>query len=433
MDKPVRVRFCYPYHCMSEVKKATSIVTLTLDLDYKYPRSREAWLSLLELSRAKATITESKGVLFFLNLESKRPAEFVYSIDRRWPELSPTDHALWTQWHDALDSLRATVQFGDQVLSRALILVDLAAEEMDGTEPNLEARLSQRSRRALMNVQRLFKRYLASNWNPSVPVDHYDWNPFDELWDAVRPIETLSDTRKPAEGRLDAPVRTHGAPAQTNVSQTPTSETLSIDDCPNRFQLVGTVWHVRFGSEYGNFDRGRTRGFQYIWSLLSAPNPTRALSAVDLYQMVNPPLQGESPATYALDSREHNARRMSHQEFVDTTSLEELKDSLALLRESLEEADTPAERHLIQSEVAKLESLLRRSTGLGGRSRAFPASESRSARENIRAAIKLAFRHFHNANPPMMALAKHLDDHIRYEGDTIAYRPPGQDPISWKV
>lgn len=420
---------------MSELKKAKSLVTVTLDLSYKYPHSRDAWLAVLELIRSRASIDDAQSALISLNIESKRPADFVYSTDRHWPDLTAIERALWIRWHDALDDLLTSTQFSDRLMDRALSLVDIAAEEMDGTEANLESRLSQRARRALMNVQRVFRRLLTSNWIPSVPVDHYLWIPLDELWDAVRPIETLSETRMPVE-RCASVSSTQVRTAQAREGHPSGVPPVSsfVEDSQYQFQLFGTVWHVRFGSEYGEFDQSRTRGIQYIWALLAQPNPINAVSASSLYKAINLQVNDTADVALAARSSKFGFPTLSHQKLVDGSWRRDVEEELALLRKSLLEIDTTTARQTTQRRIVELDSVLRQSTGLGGRSRAFPVSdENRRARENIRAAIRSAIRLFRSAVPPMSTLALHLEESIRYESDKIAYRPPVPDKVSWTV
>ena len=179
------------------------------------------------------------------------------------------------------------------------------------------------------------------------------------------------------------------------------------------FKVVGEVWHVRFGDEYGEVvDRV---GMARLFTLLLQPNPAEPISALRLCGVNNPGIE---------------ERYASHQEVLDTRTRGEYREKLAELNTEIEEANNSGnvaeaerltrKREAILRELRKDSMKRRKGKELG------PKDAREKAAEAVSRSLKTIYATLRKKGLPKAA--DHLEKAIKIESYAFAYRPGPQSP-----
>jgi hypothetical protein len=181
----------------------------------------------------------------------------------------------------------------------------------------------------------------------------------------------------------------------------------------NEFKVVGEVWHVRFGDEYGEIvDRV---GMARLCALLLQPNPAEAVTALRLC---------------GVDEQGIEEGHASHQEVLDARARREYHDKLAELNTEIEEANNSEnipeaerltrDREAILGELGRDTAKRRKGKELG------PKDAKEKAAEAVSRSLKTTYATLREKGLPKAA--DHLEKAIKIESYAFAYRPGPQSP-----
>ena len=262
-------------------------------------------------------------------------------------------------------------------------------------------------------------------WVHGLPVfdDGTTASPIGRLWEVLKEAraalsrvsaDAVETARKQAKGDAGKPPAPDLAGESfapgTAASVPPQGKALLYE-----FKVVGEVWHVRFGDEYGEIvDRV---GMARIFSLLLQPNPAEAITALRLC---------------GVDESGIEERHASRQEVLDVQARRQCRDKLAELNADIEEANNSGnlaeaerltgEREVILKELRKDRMSRRKGKELG------PREAKEKAAEAVARSLKTVYSTLRQKKLPKAA--DHLNRSIKTESYAFAYRP-GPNPPAW--
>jgi hypothetical protein len=186
------------------------------------------------------------------------------------------------------------------------------------------------------------------------------------------------------------------------------------EDYPHQFERDGEVWRLRFRGERGAF--GDTKGLRCIARLLEKPN--RGIEALNLE---------------GIDAKSV-PRQQADDDVLTEEAKAEFKERLGEIRGEKETAvnsGNDAEYERLEKEGDGILKQLKAMTGTNGRSRKLQAGNAAvAAHDRVEKAIKAAREKIAEAG--LRELADHLENTIKAEGVSFAYRP-GSPASEWKV
>ena len=184
-------------------------------------------------------------------------------------------------------------------------------------------------------------------------------------------------------------------------------------DPPNEyiFRLSGNIWHLKFGTEEGDFSN--SKGLQRIRSLLEEPNT---------------PISGLTLC--GSDSRCEMLTHSNDRAF-DPEGLANCNRELEEYDEEIEKAKKNADEAQLVAWTKKKDELLaqlKRDTRLGGGSRTLGKNNpAKSALVNVKESIRDVRKKLRKGEL-MSSMADHLQQHIKTEESSLAYRPSSPAP-----
>jgi hypothetical protein len=199
----------------------------------------------------------------------------------------------------------------------------------------------------------------------------------------------------------------------------PSADSDSDDNELFAFYLSGTGYYIAGFGEHGHVSN--LKGFQQIYLLIQTPgNPVPMLTLVE----------ADEDERIAVDKR-------SQQPMLDPRAKQELYDKIAEEKADLEQAEfdnNNVEANHCREEIEKLETELRKATGLGGKSRDLNTNFDK-LRSRIAGTLKTSYEKLQAANPPMKLLANHFELSISADGTGKAYiyRPALNPPPEWDI
>jgi hypothetical protein len=225
-------------------------------------------------------------------------------------------------------------------------------------------------------------------------------------------LQPLADPAGPAA--REKPPAPPPIPPTRQVQAGPSGQS-TIEEPAYRFELVGDIWHLRYGNEKGTI-ADTLKGLKCLARLLRSPH--LPINALDLEG-------GDStkfPAGWGKDAKVPQEVEAAYRERVRQL----LGD-----RAEAEERQDQEEYDRIDAELQTIMDELKRAKGLGGRRRDNgPLTEAAQAHDRVEKALKAVYARLEQKGLP--ALAAHLKKHIRAEEPTFAYRP-GVPAPDWKV
>jgi len=158
----------------------------------------------------------------------------------------------------------------------------------------------------------------------------------------------------------------------------------------------------------------KTRGFEYILKIISSTKsgmPMASLTGADKDQRLTSDSHSKQPE---IDEQARNEieRRLL-----------ELSDD----RKKAERENNPMEIAACDEEHKKLESQIRRATGLGGKSRDLNNPLDK-LRPSIHGALNRAHKKLRDARPPMIRVAEHFESNISSASGCFVYHPAKPSP-----
>ncbi|MCG3124663.1 MAG: hypothetical protein GIKADHBN_03138 [Phycisphaerales bacterium] len=180
------------------------------------------------------------------------------------------------------------------------------------------------------------------------------------------------------------------------------------------FQPDGQFWRITFAGNSGLF--AASVGIRYIAALLKHPNPKRPIEVQELTKADPRAMADEYLPDPSLDDQYLND---AHRRIVELDSdIEEGRRTNDTTRVEVAEN----EKGLILTRLAGDRGLGDRVRASGGK---YPSAKAMAA---VRQALSRAYQAMRDAVPSQSALADHLSEAIRAEGNAFAYRPGGVPP-----
>ena len=193
------------------------------------------------------------------------------------------------------------------------------------------------------------------------------------------------------------------------------------------FRREGDVWHVGVDAEGGSITN--VKGLAMLRILLERPR--QPITAAALSHAVEVGVgETRAPGNKETPTRDEAAPGWSDQPVLDRAAIAAYRGRLEQLAHDLDQADArgdAATSERISSEIDVVRDELRRSTGLGGRSRSMIGDNER-ARVRVTKSIKAAVRKIEAVCP---ALSSHLELFV-HTGSTCVYQPDPRSPIEWE-
>lgn len=221
-------------------------------------------------------------------------------------------------------------------------------------------------------------------------------------------------------------------PSENSSSRRKAKSTESSQADSYVFRMAGELWDVQFGQESGRFKE--IDGIFYIVELLRMPK-TR-ISATRLSSSRPKVEEGKSRHALNEKSGEVVAREVVYStdrgiEAADEQSIKAVEARLREIDKELAAGGTGIhieKREDLEEEHRECKKYLSEVTNARGEPRQVK-NRRRSVINSVRQGIDRAIRKFINSDPPMRALADHLEKSLTYKNGEFEYHPPST--ISW--
>jgi len=208
---------------------------------------------------------------------------------------------------------------------------------------------------------------------------------------------------------------------ETKASPAPPSDSVRPNESRHGTLVRrGTTWTLSIAGDTSTFTH--VKGLLALAELLNRPG--QEIHVAELAAVIDGATRGASRS-------DDLSTGSSHDVLLDDQALREYKSRISHLEEELEEAknfnDIERENRA-QVELDFILDELRRSTGLGGRSRA-STTDAERARVRVTKSLRTAISRVAEASP---AMGDHLNNSVQ-TGSFCSYRPDGLNPIQWDV
>lgn len=271
--------------------------------------------------------------------------------------------------------------------------------------------------------------YIPPMW---VPLDQLKKLYGNELESLQIPILVNSSYRPLVESMIDC-YDTH---AQSNIPMKITVGATAQDNLQpveqvdqNLFQRQGDVWTI--SHQKTTIYLKNLKGLRYLAYLLS--NPGQLMTPLHLIALVDSPTASSGKGQTNPQELENETLNIQGKndgdEVLDQKAVKDYKARLGGLRQEIAEAEANNDRGTLErlsGEEQWILDELKRSTGLGGTSRTFPAPNTK-ANKAVSNTIRNSLARIEKKHP---ALAAHLHNALRL-GATCVYQP--ESPTHWMV
>jgi hypothetical protein len=193
------------------------------------------------------------------------------------------------------------------------------------------------------------------------------------------------------------------------------------------FKVIGNVWEVRYGEEFGRFKD--SVGMGYIHALLAMPGHTISARSLALEEDAQARVANRQDGIDYPDPMTLPV----NEPMLDPPAQAQILARMRQLQDDLEIAQETDARERLEKIQEEYDSLRREvgATTFQGRRRLFP-DQDQKARSAVRMALTRAYRQMAKGKPPLKKLVAHLRSSIQTEGTSYAYCPGSPAP-AWDL